>query len=238
MYQFESKVRYSEVNSNRVLKLVALADYMQDCCTYQTEGSGVGMDFLKQYNGGWVLSSWEIVIRDLPKLLDEITIGTRPYEFKGFYGLRNFEIENEAGECIVLANSVWVYMNTVSMRPERIPQEVMEAYHKIEEPGIEYEWSDRKIKVEGECVEHKSITVPPYFIDTNHHVNNGKYIMVAETYLPENFSVERIRVEYRKAAMLGDELFPLVYKEEDKVTIVLADEQKKPYAIVQFVGKN
>ena len=233
--QFRSKVRYSEVNSNRKLKLAALTDYFQDCCTFQTDEMGVGMDYLKDFQGGWVLSSWEIVINELPKLSDTIHVGTWPYETKGFYGLRNFCLENEARERIAFANSVWVYMNTETLRPDRIPKSVLASYRAKEDAPIEFSWSDRKIKVEGDGLEKNPIEVVPYFIDTNHHMNNGKYIMVAEGYLPENFKVERIRAEYRKAAVLGDVLYPVLYVEEDTITVVLADEAKKPYAVVQFL---
>lgn len=235
MYQFESKVRYSEVNSDRVLKLAALTDYLQDCCTFQSEGMGVGMDYLKDFRGGWVLSSWEIIINELPKLSDVITVGTWPYEFKGFYGMRNFCVTNEAKERIAFANSVWVYMDMEAQRPARVPESVVAAYHAEEETPIEFDWSDRKIKVEGDGVEGKPVTVQHYFIDTNHHMNNGKYILVAEEYLPEGFEVARVRAEYRKAAMLDDVLYPIVYTEEEKITVVLADEAKKPYAVVQFI---
>lgn len=238
MYQFISKVRYSEVNSDRTLKLAALTDYLQDCCTFQTESLGVGMDYLKDFHGGWVLSTWEIIIHELPKLSDTIAVGTWPYQFKGFYGLRNFRVENEAKECIAFANSVWVYMDTETLRPARIPQEVSSAYDEVEEPPIEYDWSDRKIITEGVEEEGMPVTVSGYFIDTNHHMNNGKYILVAEEYLPEDFKVGRIRAEYRKAAVLGDVLHPYIYKKEKQITVVLADEEKKPYAIIQFVEAN
>ena len=236
MYQFESKVRYSEVDSNRVLKLAALTDYLQDCCTFQTEEMGVGMDYLKDFHGGWVLSSWEIVIKELPKLCDVIRVGTFPYDFKGFYGLRNFSVENEASRQIVFANSVWVYMNTETKRPDRVPESVLAAYHEKEEEPISFEWSDRKIKVEGEGVAFNSVEVSHYFIDTNCHMNNGKYIMVAEGYLPEGFAVGRIRAEYKKAAVFGNVLYPIVYQQENVVTVELKDEASKPYAIVQFIG--
>lgn len=235
MFQFESKVRYSEVNSNRTLKLAALTDYLQDCCTFQSEEMGVGMDYLKDFHGCWVLSSWEIVIEKLPKLSDIIKVGTFPYDFKGFYGLRNFCVENEASERIAFANSLWVYMNTETMKPDRVPESIIAAYHDKEETPISYDWSERKIKVEGDGVALKPVEVSQYFIDTNHHMNNGKYIMVAEGYLPEGFEVGRIRAEYKKAAVFGDILHPIVYKEENVVTVELADEASKPYAVVQFI---
>ena len=82
------------------------------------------------------------------------------------------------------------------------------------------------------------VPVHSFFIDTNEHMNNGKYIMVAEAYLPEDFKVERVRAEYRKPAVLGDVLYPFIYKEENRITVALNDETGKPYAVIQFVRES
>lgn len=44
-------------------------------------------------------------------------------------------------------------------------------------------------------------------------------------------------MEYKKAAVLGDVLYPFVFMEGDRVTVSLADEQQKPYATIQFKRK-
>lgn len=164
-------------------------------------------------------------------------MSTWSYSFKGFYGYRNFTIKDEAGEICAFANSVWVYMDTATMRPVRIAKEVQDAYIPVMDEAIQYDWSDRKIRIEGTPVEKEPVLVQRFHIDTNHHMNNGKYILVAEEYLPENFKTESIRVEYKKAAVIGNMLYPEVYEQQNGVTIVLADEQKVPYAIMQFRGK-
>ena len=237
MYDFKSRVRYSEVNSERQLTLPALIDYLQNCCTFQSEDMNIGVEYLEQHHAAWVLSSWEIVMNRYPKLAEHITVSTWPYSFKGFYGYRNFTIKDEAGEICAFANSVWVYMDTATMRPVRIAKEVQDAYIPVMDEAIQYEWADRKIRIEGTPVEKEPVLVQRFHIDTNHHMNNGKYILVAEEYLPENFKTESIRVEYKKAAVIGDMLYPEVYEQQNGVTIVLADAQKVPYAIMQFRGK-
>ena len=121
--------------------------------------------------------------------------------------------------------------------PVRIAKEVQDAYIPVMDEAIQYDWSDRKIRTEGTPVEKEPVLVQRFHIDTNHHMNNGKYILVAEEYLPENFKTESIRVEYKKAAVIGDMLYPEVYEQQNGVTIVLADAQKVPYAIIQFRGK-
>ncbi|MBQ8280481.1 MAG: acyl-[Roseburia sp.] len=238
MYQFKSKVRYSEVNSDKVLTLAALTDYLQDTCTFQSEGLGAGMDFLRARKEAWILSSWEIVIKDMPKVCDEISVGTFPCSFKGFYGHRNFVVTDASDKVVAFANSLWVYINYETKKPARIPEEVARAYDEVIGEPIDFDWSDRKIKIEGEGVEGEPVAVHSFFIDTNEHMNNGKYIMVAEEYLPEGFKVERVRAEYRNAAVLGDILYPVVYTQENSITVVLNDEEKKPYAVIQFVKDN
>ena len=237
MYQLKSRVRFSEVNSDKKLKLAALIDYLQDTCTFQTEDLGVGMDFTRERKEAWILSSWEIVIKEMPQVCQEISVGTFPCSFKGFYGHRNFVVSNEQNEAIAMANSLWVYINYETKKPTRIPEIVAHAYDEVIEKPIEFEWSDRKIKYEGIGTEGQPVVVPRYFIDTNEHMNNGKYIMLAEGYLPSDFNVERIRAEYRNAAVLGDVLYPVVYTQEKSITIVLNDDKGKPYAIIQFIEK-
>ena len=138
---------------------------------------------------------------------------------------------------MAIANSLWVYINYETKKPVRIPEEVAHAYDAVLEEPIEFAWSDRKIKVEGTGVEGQPVTVVRYFIDTNEHMNNGKYIMLAEEYLPEDFTVERVRVEYRNAAVLGDILYPMIYTQDDSITVVLNDDVGKPYAVIQFIKK-
>ena len=109
MYQYKSRVRYSEVNSNKVMTLSALTDYFQDCCTFQSEDLGVGMDYLNDLGGAWILSSWEIVINKMPLVAEKITVGTWPCSFKGFYGTRNFCIQNEQEETVAFARIPRIY---------------------------------------------------------------------------------------------------------------------------------
>lgn len=235
MYEFNSRVRYSEVNSERELTLPALLDYLQDCCSFQGEDLGIGVEYLEREHVAWVLSSWEIEIVRYPQLGEHIVVGTWPYEFKGFYGMRNFIVKDEKGETLIKANSLWVFMDTEQMRPARISTDVMEAYRaKIEAP-LAGEWGARKLAVPEGGETKEAVQVARCHIDTNHHMNNAKYVQVAEEYLPEKFTVERLRVEYKKSAMLGDMLRPKVTEETDKVTVVLADESDKPCAVVKFI---
>mgnify|MGYP000910713022 CR=1 FL=1 len=47
MYEFNSRVRYSEIDHHGTLTLPALINYFQDCSTFQSEDVGLGTEVLK-----------------------------------------------------------------------------------------------------------------------------------------------------------------------------------------------
>lgn len=235
MYQLKSKVRYSEANSNSELTYHALLNYLQDSSTLHSEALGESGAQLLEQNMAWILSFWQICIDEMPKSSEDIMVSTWPYSTKGLFGLRNFCMENEKGDTIVKANSIWVLIDPRTGRPIRITDEV--SSHYPDEPKLDMDYCDRKIIAPEEYEEKAAIVVPKYFIDTNNHMNNAKYVMVAEEYLPEDFRVKEIRVEYKTAAVLGDIIVPRITIEKTSVTVVLVDENGKAYATVQFLGK-
>ena len=236
MYQLNSKVRYSETNTKSELTYHALLNYLQDSSTLHSEELGESGKELFEKNMAWVLSFWQVCIEELPKTSEDICVKTWPYSTKGLFGLRNFCVENEKGDKIVKVNSIWVLIDPRTGRPIRISDEV--SSHYPDEPKLEMDYCDRKVTVPAEYEEKDSIVVPKYFIDTNNHVNNAKYVMLAEQYLPEDFKVKEIRVEYKIAAVLGDMMIPRVTINEDEVTVVFVTSAGQLYAAIQFLGNN
>ncbi len=234
-YEFDSRIRYSEVDSEGKLTWLALMDYFQDCSVFQSEHLKIGVDYLAEHHQAWVLTSWQICLNRMPKLTDRVTTQTWAYEMKGFYGYRNFSMDDESGDRLAYANSIWALMDTQTGRPTKVPEEMAALYGM--EPQIPMECDGRKIALPKECEAKDAFVVPAYFMDTNHHMNNSHYVEVALSYVPENFVIGQIRVEYRKAALCGDVMIPEVATEKDKITVVLADENEKPYAIVEFAKR-
>lgn len=234
MYQLKSKVRYSEADSKERLTCAALLNYFQDSSTLHSETLGASGKSLYENQMAWILSFWQICIEDMPSLSEDIIVSTWPYDTKGLFGMRNFCMEGADGRRLASANSIWVLINTETGRPIKIPTEVGALYP--DEPKLEMDYCERKIVIPSEYEEKEPIRVPGYFIDTNHHMNNGKYVMVAEEYLPAEFKLREVRVEYKNAAVLNDILYPRVTIGEQEVTVVLADEAGKPYATVLFLA--
>ena len=71
-YSFESRVRFSEIGEDGCLTLPGVLDYFQDCCTFESEQTGVGMEVLKEQKRAWVLSAWQVIVKRYPKLGENI----------------------------------------------------------------------------------------------------------------------------------------------------------------------
>lgn len=234
MYQFDSRIRYSEVDKECNLTLTAMMNYFQDCSVAHSESLDRGVRYLSENHMAWVLSSWQICCDNMPRLFDEVTVSTWAYDMKAFYGYRNFTMDRKNGERLAYANSVWVLVDTLTGRPVKVPEDIINEYGTS--PQLEMECSSRKIKVPADMEAGAEMVVPKFFIDSNQHMNNEKYVAIAQELLPAEFKIKELRVEYKKEAKLGDTIGSSVKKTDEGIVAVLADTEDKPYAVVQFIG--
>lgn len=235
MYTFESRIRYSEVDSEGRLTMAALINYLQDCSTFQSEDLGLGVEYLKKAHLVWVLCSWQIVVERFPVLGEKVTTGTQPYDLKGFLGYRNFAMLDEKGNFLAKANSLWSLLDTETGRPTSVPEIMVERYTRA--PKLEMDYSSRKIAVPEGSVRQEPLTVKKHHLDTNHHVNNQQFLDMAMDFLPEGFCVAQVRAEYKKQAFLQDVLVPWVAEDGSRTVVKLADETGGAYMIAEFLRK-
>ena len=232
MYEFESRVRYSEIDHRGTMTLPALINYFQDCSTFHSEEVGLGMERLKEEKKAWVLSYWQVITDRYPQLGERINIGTFATEFKGLYGNRNFYMKDAQGNRIACANSIWVFMDLAKGRPARPGEEQITPYGTC--PPLDMPYEGRKIDMPETCTDMEPFPVRKYHIDTNEHVNNCQYVQMALELLPEEPLIRQLRVDYKKSAVLGDMIYPKLSKEEGRTVAELCDQAGKPYAAVEF----
>ena len=231
MYTFKSRIRYSETDKTGRLAIPAMVNYFQDCSNFQSQELGVGYKELLERGKSWILTSWHIEIYETPDLCEEVTIGTFASDFKGFYGSRNFVMLDGDGKVLGCADSTWVLMDIYKGRPIKPAPEDIQHYQVL--PPLNLETQGRKIKrIEG-AKSLPSVRVQRHQLDTQNHVNNCQYIQMALDRIPEELPVKRIRVEYKKAAVLGDVIVPWLASEEGRTVVELRDEEGNPYALVE-----
>ncbi len=145
MYTFESRIRYSETDSEGKLTMASLINYFQDCSNFHSEDLGLGLEYLRERHLAWVLSAWQIVVERYPGLCEKVTVGTQPYDMKGFLGYRNFAMWDEKGEFVARANSLWSLLDIHTGRPEMITEDMLKGYRLGEK--LEMDYGPRKIAV-------------------------------------------------------------------------------------------
>jgi len=234
MYTFDSRIRYSETDSEGFLSMQEMLNYFQDSSTFQSEDLELGISYMKEQKMVWVLSSWQIVVDRYPVLGERVTVGTLPYDFKGFMGYRNFFMRDEAGNYLAKANSIWSLLSTESGKPA-LPTELMLTKYGVEEK-LDMEYAPRKIRVPEGGEGQEPVVVRNHHLDSNQHVNNGQYVSIAAGYLPREFCIAQLRAEYKKQAFLGDVFYPNVTEIQNGYIVSLNDAEGIPYMIGEFLG--
>lgn len=233
MYSYQARIRYSELDESGHLKPEALLDYFQDCSTFQSEDLGVGIEYLREKNMVWVLSSWQIIVDRYPVLGEVVTVGTQPYEFKGFMGFRNFVMEDASGKRIACANALFSLINIETAGPMRPTEEMLEKYVLGEK--IDMEYAPRKIRIPDGAVKGEEVLIRPHHLDTNHHVNNGQYVRIAIDSLQTDCHISQLRAEYKKQVRLHEVLTPYIVRTEKGGYVVdLRNQENETCCIVEI----
>ena len=242
MYEIKARVRYSEVGENGKMGLLGIVNLLQDCSTFHSHDVGMSIEKVLELKRAWLLSAWDIQVFAFPTLYEEITVGTSPHLFRGIFAYRNFWIKNKEGSYLVKANSEWFCIDTEKGRPQKITEDLVapfgEPKDELHLPPLE-----RKIAFPEEWREGPDFPVPREYLDTNHHMNNARYIALSEELLFQNsgkpafsFSEEEgkkkneafgIRAEYLKAYTYGDHIFSRLAIEEDRKIVAFYNQNKE-----------
>lgn len=233
MYEYKDRVSYSRIGTDGRMKVYAVVNALQDCCLFHSEEVGLSCMDLREDSHAWLVSSWDIVFKKRPLMGEEFVIRTWPYRFRGIFGMRNFLMESMDGEILCYADSQWFYFDHQSGKPIRPGKDEVEPFG-MEEP-YPMEYKSRKLMYPGDLELAGTYQVCENHMDTNWHVNNGEYVRIAANYLPDGYQVNELRVEYRLAAKLGDEIQILTKQEGENYYVVMTDAERSPYVILCFM---
>lgn len=232
MYSYDAIVRYSETGGRKKSNMASLANYFQDCAILQSENVGIGLDYLADHHRAWFLISWQIEVDRYPAMGEKIKVRTWAYDFKASLGFRNIDILDENGIRIVKAASIWSYVDTETLRPARIEDEVSEAYPM--EPAIDMEYAPRKIRLFDDHNVVDTRKVMQYQIDSNNHMNNEAYIALAQEYVEDISAIKAVRAEYKMQYVKDDVIVVKRAQKENLLQILLCDEKSVIKCVVQF----
>ena len=173
MYKKSYYIGSNDVDKFLDLKLPSLFKMMQDISTEHAEVIGIGKENTINKGMFWVITRMEVDIIRMPKYLDTVHLITYPGDNMRFIFPRYFRLEDEQGNCLIRASSVWMVLDKSNHRinmnpfPEvKLPEEHMNDELKMPE----------KAKDDSNLNEVENRKVRYSDIDLNGHLNNTKYI--------------------------------------------------------------
>ena len=234
-FEIGGQVRYSELGPDGRLSLCAMINYLQDCCAMHSESNGLGPDVWKKRGAFWVVAYWRVLIDEYPAFPEKLCIRTWARHYRLTEGDRNLTITGENGRTFARVDSRWIFFDMNAGCPARIPADELASY-PVEE-ALPLEKAPKHIVLPAGAHAEEPFTVRQGDLDTNLHVNNGRYVAMAQEYLPEGFTVGELRAEYHRQAKLSDPVCPKVAASEHEVTVSLDGEDGTAYAVIQFLGR-
>ena len=220
MFSLKYKVTTSTCDVNGRLKLFSALQMMQDCSEMWIDTEPKVRLFFTEQNMAQLVASRQVDIIRVPSFKEELTVTTSVYEVQPMFGFRNTFIYDVAGEPCYKTWSMGAFVDKSTGKLKRIDTEIINTM--TFEPQLDMHYRERRIMVPKEKGEvRNSISVMRADIDYNGHVNNANYIRMAMEYLPTDFDVKSLRIEYRMPAKLGDGLIPSIYQHDNVFLLVL-----------------
>lgn len=224
-------VRYSETGENLKATFPAIVSYFQDTSISHSASVGQGVNFLLEKGLAWLLAGWHIEVVRYPALGEKLFLKTCSTGFKSMYGYRIFTMEDENGNVIAKASSVWIYYNFKDKKFKKVGEDEERAFASENVTVFE---DDRTYKI-NKCDSysfHSDTIVKKTDIDTNCHANNISYIKYIVDAFPE-INIYDLRIQYKKQAMHKDKVKIYYNFNGDKRKFLLTDENEEIFAVAE-----
>ncbi|MCF8357176.1 MAG: hypothetical protein K9H26_00355 [Prolixibacteraceae bacterium] len=198
-------VRSYHTDIHRQLTIPKLCSFFQDIAGNHTVACGVGWEVMQEQNVFWVLSRLKIEVIKIPVWRQNIKVTTWSMGSNGLFAYRNFLVEDEQGNAMVKAVSMWLMVNTETRRLVR-PDDYMRDFPLCAEKLFDGE--PEKLKPMKNAVFSEASKVAFTETDMNHHMNNVSYIeRILNTYdfdFLKQHSISEFQINFLKEAVPGD----------------------------------
>lgn len=180
---FTTTVTYADVDRREVMLLPRIFKLLQEAAITHANAFGAGAEALARFGGAWVLNRIAARIERYPRHDESLRVETWSTGIKGFRGFREFRLRDHAGNVIVAATSIWVYVSVETKTVGRIPAEIADGFPVNPEPAA---WPGfEKVRFgppEGDAA-RVSVSLRYSDFDINEHVNNAAYLDFVQTAL-------------------------------------------------------
>lgn len=233
MYSTPRIVTSSDCDQSGYQTPTSMVTMMQDCSGLWLESEPAIDDYIIKNKLALIITSRQLDIFRRPLYRERLNVVTSVYQFKGPLGFRNTCIYDEQGKAVAKCWCTGPYFDLNAGKIVKLPKKISDTM--LVEPKVEMEYLPRKIALPDEEPQQLSpVPVVPSDIDYYRHVNNAQYVRIACDNLPQEFSWNRMRVEYKSQAKLGMDIHPAIVMADDKVFMTLHDGDNNPFTVMEF----
>ena len=217
LWEKEYCLRASDFDIYNRLKPSSILDLFQDAAGQHAIELGVGFEKMSEHSYLWVLTKIKFRVITNPKNYQRVTVKTWPLAPNRLSYRREYCIEDEKGEKLVVGSSEWVVIHSEKRRFVCAPD-----LYPFDEGFCEELMLEEKLsKIGNFTAEGEPHRVSAGFteLDVNRHVNNTKYAnYVLDAINPqEKDELEYLQIDYRKEVLQGTKLAIYHKREQDTV---------------------
>lgn len=229
-FQFEKKfeVLSFQIDPFGKLRWSALGDLMQEVAWKHADSRDFGQSLFDR-GFMWVLSRMQIKVHRMPSWGDHIVVKTAGRGIDKLFALREFLVEDDKGNVIAESMSAWLLLDVKSKRPQRpnhgLPPEL---FSENPEKGL----LPVKLESPGEIEKSSQLTVRPFDLDMNNHVNNVSFIRWVEDFcISEGIVFSDFLINYLTEAKLH-EVISLSLSKSDGIFLLSGASHSRPVFMV------
>lgn len=233
MYEMNSVLTFTRCGADGRLKLHEAAALMTDCCQFQEQQETGLKKYLLNKGIAIFLSSIQIDVLRMPSFCEKISTAVKIYGCKSIYGLRRITMRDESGNLCLIANASGAFFDLNALKAVKIDPEDFNVTFDAAEP---MECLPRKIpmpQITGTPL--PAFEVKSSLLDPNGHLSSPYYFSIAADVLPEAFSWNRVRIEYKLQAKVHESIFPVLYLLSNGNSVVdMRSNAGTSYAVAEF----
>ena len=214
IYHDRYTVETTDLNMHRRLRPARLLELIQTVSGRHAEALGMGADALDPHGLAWVVVRQRIEIARMPGEGETLLFTTWPG--RGMHGLfpRYMEIGTPEGESLIRLCFLWVIMDKatrVMVQPKSYGLDMPAADREPLMP------LPRMPKQLPPVIRTAEFTVPYSYIDVVGHMNNTRYLELAENLIPapqEGRPLRTILIEFTHELRLGETMQIAISRED------------------------
>jgi medium-chain acyl-[acyl-carrier-protein] hydrolase len=197
-----------ELDAEGRTTLAALCRFMQESAWRHAEHLEMGYSRFLEKNLVWILSRQRIQIELYPRWGDTVTVRTRPTGKDRLFCYRDFILSDSSDRIIGRAATMWFAIALTTRAPQRT-----DVYFHVPIPDdgtLPSPTRLRKLSPLNTYKHKKTVQVAYSDLDTNHHVNNVRYVdwifdSFADDFL-KTHTLKELEINYLSESLCRDEI--------------------------------